>query len=74
MAVFGLQHSIMARPWFKAVWTRVVPKAAERSTYLLFSCAALLLLFWKWQPMGGVIWNAPSATARVAFRKRLDDG
>lgn len=67
VAVFGLQHSIMARPWFKAAWTRIVPKAAERSTYLLFSCAALLLLIWKWQPMGGVIWNAESTTGRVAL-------
>ena len=67
VALFGLQHSVMARPWFKAAWTRVVPKAAERSTYLLFSCAALLLLLWKWQPMGGVIWNAESATSRIAL-------
>jgi len=67
LVVFALQHSVMARPSFKAAWTRIVPAAAERSTYLLFSCVALFLLFWKWQPMGGVIWNVQSNTGRVAL-------
>jgi protein-S-isoprenylcysteine O-methyltransferase Ste14 len=57
LALFALQHSIMARPWFKRAWTRLVPETAERSTYVLFSSAALLLMFWKWQPIGGVIWR-----------------
>jgi methanethiol S-methyltransferase len=57
LAVFALQHSIMARPWFKRAWTRFVPEPAERSTYVLFSSVALLLLFWMWQPIGGVVWN-----------------
>ncbi len=57
LALFALQHSIMARPWFKRAWNRIVPEPAERSTYVLFSSAALLFMFWKWQPIGGVIWN-----------------
>ena len=65
LAVFAIQHSVMARPWFKAAWTRLVPQAAERSTYLLFSCAAMALLIWKWQPMGGVIWNVQSHAGRI---------
>jgi protein-S-isoprenylcysteine O-methyltransferase Ste14 len=65
--VFALQHSIMARPGFKAIWTRIVPAPAERSTYMLFSCLALFLLFWKWQPMGGVIWNVESSAGRAVL-------
>ena len=57
----------MARPWFKAAWTRIVPVAVERSTYCLLSSAALFLLFWKWQPMGGVLWNAQSASLHLVL-------
>jgi protein-S-isoprenylcysteine O-methyltransferase Ste14 len=67
IGLFALQHTVMARPWFKASWTRIVPTAVERSTYLLFSCAAVLLMFWKWQPMGGEIWNIGSGPARLTL-------
>lgn len=60
LAVFALQHSIMARPAFKRWWTQFVPVAAERSTYVLFSSLALILLFWLWQPIGAVIWQVES--------------
>ncbi|MEM7611611.1 MAG: methanethiol S-methyltransferase [Pseudomonadota bacterium] len=64
LVVFAVQHSVMARPAFKRWWTQIVPEAAERSTYVLFSSMALILLFALWEPMGGVIWSV-SATPAV---------
>jgi methanethiol S-methyltransferase len=55
----------MARPTFKRWWTRIVPEPAERSTYLLFSCLALLALFHLWQPVGGLIWQVTSPIGRA---------
>ena len=65
LALFALQHSIMARPWFKRAWTRIVPEPAERSTYVLFSSAAMLLMFWQWRPVGGIVWHLDGAGASI---------
>jgi len=57
LVAFALQHRIMARPAFKRWWTRIVPEAAERSTYVLASSIAVGALFAFWEPIGGVVWQ-----------------
>lgn len=67
LALFALQHSGMARPGFKRVLTRFIPAPAERATYVLLSNLALLLLFWQWRPIGGVVWELRGAAAGVVI-------
>src|SRR5215510_16287371 len=57
LALFAVQHSVMARRGFKSFLTRFISPVVERSTYVLASSVALLLLFWQWRPIGGVVWD-----------------
>ena len=63
IALFGLQHSVMARPGFKRAWTRIVPKPIERSVYVVAASLALILLFLLWRPIPGNVWSVENAAA-----------
>lgn len=65
LGLFAVQHSVMARPFFKRWLTRFIPATAERSLYVFLSSVLLIALFWFWEPMGGVIWNVTDPTGRL---------
>jgi methanethiol S-methyltransferase len=74
LALFAVQHSLMARPWFKERWARLVPPPIERSTYVLFSSLALALLFWQWRPLGGAVWSVDDPAGRLVIRALFASG
>lgn len=68
LALFAVQHSVMARQWFKRRWTRLVPTPVERSTYVLVASAVLLLLLRNWQAMPQPIWTVENAAGRALLQ------
>ena len=71
VGLFGLQHSVMARPWFKKRWTRLTPEPVERSTYVLFASLALLVLMWGWRPLPDTVWRVDGALGLVLWAAYL---
>ncbi len=67
IALFGVQHSVMARPAFKQAWTRIVPKQAERSMFVLLASVALIILFAFWRPIAGTVWSVGGPAAVILW-------
>src|SRR5262245_10877316 len=67
LALFGVQHSLMARPDFKKRWTQFIPEPLERSIYVLAASLSLLFLFWQWRPITNYVWNFQSGLMNVAL-------
>jgi protein-S-isoprenylcysteine O-methyltransferase Ste14 len=67
LSLFAVQHSIMARPGFKAKWTKIVAPSVERSTFVLLTSLILFLIFWKWQPITGNVWHVESQAGSMVL-------
>lgn len=67
LVLFALQHSVMARPGFKKVWCKVVPRPIERSTYVMITNLITILMLWQWQGMGDPVWDLQSPGLRIVM-------
>jgi len=67
LSLFAVQHSLMARAWFKRFWTRIVPRSIERSTFVLSTCVVLVALFRFWEPMPDLVWHVVDPVAAPAI-------
>ena len=67
LMVFVVQHTLMARPWFKRWWTRFIPDSIERSTFVLAASLSLMLVFWQWRPLPRVVWSVDDGWAALAL-------
>ena len=68
LGLFAVQHSVMARPWFKRWWTQFVPQPVERSTFVLLTSLVLGLLFWQWRPITQPVWSITNSAGVVAIQ------